>query len=262
MTALEARDVVVRYRGAARPAIDGVSLTLEPGRLVGVAGPNGSGKSTLLGALTGLLEPASGSVLLDGRPIREWAPRDRATRIGVVSQREEYPFAWRVGEVVAFGRYARLEPLAGLGNEDRAVIARSMQRADVLGLADRRIDTLSGGEWQRVRIARALAQEAAILVLDEPTAALDLGHEMEVFELIRELTDEGMASVLVTHHLNLTARFADRLLVMHEGRAVGEGAPAAVLGTELLERVFGWPVRLDQVDGVPQVVPLRRGRTG
>ncbi|MEZ4455968.1 MAG: ABC transporter ATP-binding protein [Gemmatimonadales bacterium] len=128
-----------------------MSLALEPGRLVGVAGPNGSGKSTLLGALTGHLEPTAGSVLLDGRPIRDWAPRDRAARIGVVSQREEYPFAWRVSELVGFGRYARLEPLAGLGSHDRAVIARSMERADVLALADRRIDTLSGGEWQRVR---------------------------------------------------------------------------------------------------------------
>ena len=258
MTTLVATEVTVRYPGAADPAVDRVSLEIVPRRLVAIVGPNGGGKTSLLRALLGAIEPAGGRITLDGRPIAGWPARERARRIGVVSQREEYPFAWKVGEIIAFGRYARLSALASLGPADHAAIERAMSRADVTAFANRRIDTLSGGEWQRVRIARALAQEPAILVLDEPTAALDVGHEMEIFELIRKLTDDGLASVVVTHHLNLAARFADRMMLMDRGRTVAEGSPAEVLEPARLSEVFGWPIEVSRIDGQPQVVPLRR----
>ncbi|MBL8987104.1 MAG: ABC transporter ATP-binding protein [Gemmatimonadales bacterium] len=260
MTALVARDVSVRYPGAGALAVEGVSLAVVPGRLVAVVGPNGGGKTSLLRALLGAIEPERGQVLLEDRPIRTWPARDRAREIGFVAQREEYPFAWRVAEVVGFGRYARLPALAALGAADHAAIDRALERADVRAFRDRRIDTLSGGEWQRVRIARALAQEPKVLLLDEPTAALDIGHEMEIFELIRQLTDDGLASVVVTHDLNLAARFADTMVLMARGRTVAEGPPATVLEPRRLSGVFGWPLELAPIDGSPQVVALRQPR--
>jgi iron complex transport system ATP-binding protein len=258
---LRAVEVTVRYPGVARAAVEGVSLESTAGSLLCLVGPNGSGKTTLVRALLGLVPVAAGSVELAGRPIGQWAPAERARLVGSLSQREEYPFAWRVEEIVAFGRYAWLSALAPLTERDAEIIARSMERADVAPLRHRRIDTLSGGEWQRVRIARALAQEPKVLVLDEPTAALDLGHEMEVFELVRALTTEGLAAVVVTHQLNLAARFADRMMLLDGGRSVATGAPTEVIRADLLEQVFGWPVDVDRVvDGAPQFLPRRRRR--
>lgn len=254
---LAARHLSITFPGASRPALQDVAVDVGPGRLVAIVGPNGGGKTTILRALLGLVR-GQGTVTLAERPIEAWSARERARRIGLVAQREEYPFAWRVSEVVSFGRYAWLPALASLRADDRTVIQRSMERADVADLADRRIDTLSGGEWQRVRIARALAQEPAILALDEPTAALDLGHEMEIFELVRRLVDDGMAAVVVTHHLNIAARFADEMLLLHRGRAVARGTPAEVLEPARLADVFQWPVAVTSQDGLPQVVPLRR----
>jgi iron complex transport system ATP-binding protein len=259
MTTLEARGVTVLYRGTAAPALADVSLTARPGRLLGVVGPNGSGKTTLLRALLGAVPLARGQVLLEDRPIESWTGPERARRIGAVAQREEYPFAWKVRELVEFGRYPWLAATAPLGERDRAAVDRAIARADVGPLADRRIDTLSGGEWQRVRIARALAQEPRILALDEPTASLDLGHEMEVFELVRGLVDDGLAGLVITHHLSLAARFADELLLLADGRTVASGSPAAVLDASRLSEVFDWPIRVATgADGSPEVTALRR----
>jgi iron complex transport system ATP-binding protein len=134
-----------------------------------------------------------------------------------------------------------------------------MRQADVLDLGSRRTDSLSGGEWQRVRIARALAQEPRLLMLDEPTAALDVRHEMEVLELVRRLADQGLAALLVTHHLNLAARYADRMLLLDRGRLAGVGRPGEVMTPARLQEVFEWPVAVTAWDGLPQVVPLRPG---
>ena len=256
---LEARDLAVRYPGAPGLALTDVTLAVEPGRLVTVVGPNGSGKTTLLRALLGLVPPAAGAVLLDGKPVSEWSGTERARRIGVVAQREEYPFAWKVRELVEFGRYPWLSSLAPLGARDRDIVDRAMERTDVVQFANRRIDTLSGGEWQRARIARALAQEPRSLVLDEPTASLDLGHEMEVFELVRQLVDGGLAGLIVTHHLNQAARFADEMVLLAGGRPVASGRPQAVLDPAVLGDVFGWPVEVVLTqDGVPQISAKRR----
>jgi len=180
--------------------------------------------------------------------------------LGVVPQREEIAFPLRVEETVLLGRYARLGPLAAASDADRAAVQAALERCDVAALAARTIDSLSGGEWQRVRLARALAQEPRALVLDEPTASLDVRHEMELLELIRTLVDGGMAGLIVTHQLNLAARFADRILLLDGGRVAADGAPADVLTADILGRVFQWPVAVTTwCDGSPQVVPLRAG---
>jgi iron complex transport system ATP-binding protein len=257
---LEARDVTVRYGRSPRPALEAVSCAVAASRLVAVVGPNGSGKTTLVRALSGLLPLESGSVLVEGRPLREWSRGALARVVGVVPQREEVAFPLLVQETVMLGRYARLGPWSAPGAADREAVGSALERCDVADLTGRSTDSLSGGEWQRVRIARALAQEPRALVLDEPTAALDVRHEMELFELIRRLVDGGLAGLVITHHLNLAARFADHMVLLSGGQVVAEGTPAAVLTRETLGRVFQWPVAVTTwCDGSPQVVPLRTG---
>lgn len=257
---LVARGLTARYPDADRPALDGVDATVGAGELLAVLGPNGSGKSTLVRALLGALGPVTGDVTLDGRPIGAWDRRALARTVGVVTQREEVPFPIRVGEAVMMGRYARLGPFEAPRPEDVAAVTRALERCDVADLSGRAVDTLSGGEWQRVRVARALAQEPRFLVLDEPSAALDLRHEMELFELVASLVADGIGALVVSHHLNVAARFASRCLLLSHGRVAAEGTPAEVLTREHITAVFGWPVAVTTwCDGRPQVVPLRRG---
>jgi iron complex transport system ATP-binding protein len=257
---LEAKGITVRYRRHASAALDGVSCQVAGSELVAVVGPNGSGKTTLVRALLGLVPVEKGSVLIDDRPVGQWPRRLLAQVVGVVGQQEEAVFPLSVAETVMLGRYARLGPLAPPGPEDRAAVQRALERCDILDLAERSIDSLSGGEWKRVRVARALAQEPRALVLDEPTASLDVRHEMELFELFRQLVDGGLAGLVITHHLNLAARFAHRIILLDRGAVVAVGTPAEVLRREILSRVFEWPVAVTKwYDGAPQVVPLRAG---
>lgn len=257
---VQLRGVTVRYRGAGRAALQRVSCAVDRARLVAVVGPNGSGKTTLVRAISGLLSIEDGSVLIQSRPVEEWRRGALARILGVVPQREEVVFPLRVGEMVMLGRYAKLGALSAPGREDRDAVQAALERCDVTDLADRSIDSLSGGEWQRVRIARALAQEPEVLVLDEPTASLDVRHEMELFELTRQLVDGGLAGLVITHHLNLAARFADRIVLLSEGAVLAEGPPAEVLRRDLLTQVFQWPVAVTTwLDGSPQIVPLRPG---
>ena len=257
---LEAREITVRYGRATSAALERVSCAVAPGRLVAVAGPNGSGKTTLVRALTGLAPLEAGEVLVEGRPLERWSRGELARVLGVVPQREEIAFPLLVEETVLLGRYARLGPLAAPSRADRLAVQAALERCDVAGLARRPVDSLSGGEWQRVRLARALAQEPRALVLDEPTASLDVRHEMELLELVRRLVDGGMAGLVITHQLNPAARFADRMLLLDRGRMAAEGTPVEVLTRETLARVFEWPVAVTTwCDGSPQVVPLRTG---
>jgi len=259
---LAARDLSVRYPGVSGRALDGVSLRVEPGRLLAVTGPNGSGKTTLINALLGLVPPEGGSAELDGKPVGGWRRGSLAKVVGVVVQREEVVFPLTVWQTVMLGRYAHLGPLAPIGFHDREATLRALRRCDIEPLAERRVDTLSGGEWQRVRLARALAQQPRILVLDEPTASLDVRHEMELFELIRTLVADGLAGLVVTHELNLAARFADRMVLLNRGKVVAEGTPREVLRREVLSDVFAWPVAVTTwQDGSPQIVPLRPGES-
>ena len=255
---LEARNISVRYRRGAAPALDGVSCEVNTSELVAIVGPNGSGKTTLLRALLGLLPVESGVVMVDGRPVDQWARRLLAQTVGVVGQQEEAVFPLSVAETVMLGRYAYLGPLGAPGPRDRAAVQTALQRCDIVDLAERPVDSLSGGEWKRVRVARALAQEPRALVLDEPTASLDVRHEMELFELVAQLVAGGLAGLVITHHLNLAARFAHRMLLLQQGSVVAAGTPAEVLNPETLSRVFEWPVSVSSwLDGSPQVIPLR-----
>jgi len=259
----EAQNVSFGYRGAERrPALQGVDLTISAGELVSLVGPNGSGKTTLLRIMLGVLRPTAGRMLTFGQAAESWKRRDLARLIGVVSQREEPAFPLRVRQAVMFGRYARMGVLGAPGANDLEAVERSLERCDVSRLSQRWVGTLSGGEWQRVRIARALAQEPRVLALDEATANLDVRHEMEVFELISQLVrSSGLTGVLVTHHVNLAARYADRLVVMDRGHARAVGPPNEVLTRDVLEEVFQWPVAMTQWKGTAQFVPLRGGET-
>jgi iron complex transport system ATP-binding protein len=192
------------------------------------------------------------------RPLTRWKRPELAGVLAVVPQGEAVTFPLRVDETVMLGRYARLGPVAAPGPVDHAAVAEALARCDVSSLADRTVDTLSGGEWQRVRLARALAQQPRVLVLDEPTTSLDVRHEMELFELVRRLVDGGLAGLVITHHINLAARYADRMLLLGAGRVAGEGPPATVLREGILRAVFDWPLAVTTWrDGSPQVVPLR-----
>jgi ABC-type cobalamin/Fe3+-siderophores transport system ATPase subunit len=256
---LDVSEVTYRYPRAAEEALHHVSLAVAAGELVALLGPNGSGKTTLVRLALGLLPAQSGAALVLGRPADQWSRRDLARRVGVVAQREDNLFPQRVGETVRLGRYPHLGPWASEGPRDREAVAHALARCDVAELTDRWLWSLSGGEYQRVRIARALAQEPELLVLDEPTTSLDVRHEMELFELVRDLVSrEGLGALLVTHDVNLAARFADRLVLLSRGTVAAAGAPGDVLRREVVEEVFGWPVTIGTFDDRPQIIPLRR----
>ncbi len=256
---IEALDLAVKYGGAEARALDGVSMRVPEGAFYAVMGPNGSGKSTLMKALMGIVRPASGSVRIGGKETRAWTRKALAKAVGAVAQTEHLAFPLTVRDFVGMGRYPHLGPLRPEGESDRKAISDSMDRCDVSALAGRDVTTLSGGEIQRVRIARALAQEPSALVLDEPTASLDIRHEMTIFRLLRRSADQGMTVLLITHHINLAARFADRLLLLDEGRVAAEGTADEVFQEEVLERVYRWPVAvgIDPISGAPQVTPLQ-----
>jgi iron complex transport system ATP-binding protein len=251
------------YPGGLRAVIDDVSLTVRSGSIFAIVGPNGSGKSTLLRLLLGALHPAGGHVRYEGRDVSAWPRRELARRIGAVAQVEEMPFPLTVRELVAMGRYPHLGPWRRAAHADDLAIEVAMERCAVSDLASRPMDRLSGGERQRARIARALAQQPATLVLDEPTALLDIAHEMAIFELLAGLSRrDGTTIVLVTHHLNLAARYATELLLLERGRVVAGGPAAAVFTRDIIERVYGWPVRVyahpgpGRDAGSPQIAPL------
>jgi iron complex transport system ATP-binding protein len=258
---LRLRDVRYRYRDTPEEAVAGVSLAVRPGEFHAVLGPNGSGKTTLVRLALGALTPAGGAVEVLDRPAHVWPRQELARVIGVVPQREDNLFPQRVRETVLLGRYPHLSLWGRERPEDHAAVARALAACDATQLADRWVWTLSGGEYQRVRVARALAQEPRLLVLDEPGVSLDLRHEMALFELVRGLVDRsGLGVLMITHELNLAARYADTVLLLSEGRPAASGPPADVLTRETVERVFSWPVAMQSLDGRPQMVPLRQSK--
>ena len=257
--------VVIGYPRAPRPAVNGISLEAAPGSMTAVVGPNGSGKSTLVRGLLGRLAVRAGRILVGDQNVATLDARGLAQRVAVVTQREEPAFPLVVREFIALGRHPHVGTWSGARDASSSMaISRAIERADVGALVERRTDELSGGEWQRVRIARALAQEASALVLDEPTTFLDVAHEMAVFELLDSLAKEGRTVLLVSHQLNLVARFADRLVLLHEGAVAASGTPGEVMRGPVLEPVYGWPLVVirDAATGAPTLVPLRtRART-
>lgn len=249
--------VAARYPGAAQRAVDEVSFEARRSTLTAVVGPNGSGKSTLVRALIGRVGVESGRIAVDDRHIGDIGRDEMARRVAIVAQREELTFPSTVAEYVAIGRYPHLGLWHAPGARDGEVIDDAMRVAGIIPLRHRRVDALSGGEWQRVRLARALAQGGDAVVLDEPTTFLDIAHQYEVLELCSRLHAEGRTLVAVLHDLNQAARYATNLVVMKEGRIVAEGDPRRVLTAALVEEVFGLPCVIirDPEAGTPLVVP-------
>jgi iron complex transport system ATP-binding protein len=257
----------VRYPRARADAVRAVSLVAERGRVTAVVGPNGSGKSTLVRALLRRQPLAAGEIRIDGAPLAAMDRRELARRVAVVTQREEPLFALPVREYVALGRFPHERGLrramaGAAGVDDARALDEALALAGVADLAARSTAALSGGEWQRVRIARALAQGGEAIVLDEPTTFLDVAHEMAVFELLAALAARGMAVLVVSHQLNLVARFADEMVLLHRGEVAATGAPDAVMRGAVLESVYEWPLLVlrDPAVGAPALLPLRGGR--
>jgi ABC-type cobalamin/Fe3+-siderophores transport system ATPase subunit len=258
---LEARDLTISYND--RVAVSNVTLTLDAGEITALVGPNGAGKSTLLRALNGQARRTSGSVLLDGQPIERYTRRTIGRRIAVVAQEAELRFPVTVLEFVLGGRFAWASN-SGWGwetEQDLRVAVDVLNETDLTNLSDRLMNELSGGERQRAVLARALATEASFLLLDEPTANLDLSHQSTLLALVRNRCDQRQAaSLVVTHDLNLAAQFADRILLMKNGKALRSGKPEEVLTPELLREVFDVEVLVDAhpISGAPRVTPVRR----
>jgi iron complex transport system ATP-binding protein len=240
---LELRDVAFAY--GARPVLDGVSLGLRPGRVVGLLGPNGAGKSTLVRLAAGLLRPSRGVVLLEGRDVGTWSRREVARRVALLPQDGALPPAFTGWEIALMGRTPHLGWLAAEGPADLAAVERALALADAAAFAERRVGELSGGERQRLFLARALAQEPAVLLLDEPTVHLDLGHQLAMLELVVELArTRGLAVLAVYHDLNLAAQSCDELLLLDQGRVAAHGLPDEVLRSPVVAEVYGVGVEL------------------
>jgi iron complex transport system ATP-binding protein len=254
--ALAFEDVALRL--GARAVLRGVSLELAAGEVVGLAGPNGAGKTTLFRAATRVLRPERGAVRLAGAPIDSLSRRELARRIAVVPQDVTVPFPFRAGEVVLMGRAPHR---AGFGFETGADVERAracLALVGIEGLANRSMLELSGGERQLVLVARALAQDPEVLLLDEPTAHLDLRHRAVVLERVREFAAQGGAALVVSHDLTLAARTCARLALLADGVLAACGPPAEVLRPAMLARVFGVETEvLDAPDGAPLVIPRR-----
>jgi iron complex transport system ATP-binding protein len=251
---IEARQVGFKYD--APWVLKDVSFDIASGEVVGIIGPNGSGKTTLLKILNGILEPMEGNIVIDGRDVRKMRRSELARLVAVVPQESAMVFPFRVDEMVMMGRSPHLGLLSFEGKRDREIALQSMDRTGILSLARRSMEELSGGERQRVWIARALAQEPKVLLLDEGTAYLDIRHQVEIFQLVRHINrEERLTVVAVTHDINLASHFADRIILMGEGRIRRIGAPGDVISTSMIEEVYGLNVLVDQhpQTGMPRV---------
>jgi len=259
--ALAARDLTVGYAGrrSTRAVLEHVSLGASRGELVCLLGPNGIGKSTLLRTLAGMQPALAGRVQLDNHDVRSLTPGELARRLAVVLTDRGVIDGLTARRVVELGRHPHIGWFGVLREHDRAAVAAALAAVGASRFAEADMSRLSDGERQRVMIARALAQHPSVLLLDEPTAFLDIGHEMTVFELLVALARDGQAVLLVSHNLNLVARFAQRIVLLESGRVVAAGDPTTVMRPETLERVYGWPIAVaaDPTTGTPTLIPLR-----
>jgi len=251
---LQAERVVFAYpRG--EPVLRGVTLSAASGRLTCLLGPNGSGKTTLLRCLLGRLRPSAGAIRLDGRGVREYSPRALARVVAYVPQFPTSAFAFTVRQIVLMGRFARTGPLGLPGKEDLAVAELAMKMTDTRSFADRELTELSGGEAQRVMIARALAQQPAIVLLDEPTSHLDIRNQLMIYRMMARLAhDWPMAVVCVSHDVNLAARFSDELVLMRQGQVLADGPPGEVVCRDVLREAYD--VEIDLIDSPDSDVPV------
>ncbi|PNW09201.1 cobalamin/Fe(3+)-siderophore ABC transporter ATP-binding protein [Microbacterium testaceum] len=259
--ALTTSGLRVGYGG--REILNGVDLALRAGAVTAIIGPNGSGKSTLLRTLCRLLAPDEGSVAVRGRALSTLRTRDLAREMSFLPQAPTAPEGMTVRELVARGRHPHQSLLRQWSRLDATAVEAALQLTGLTELADRDVQTLSGGQRQRAWIALSLAQDTGILLLDEPTTYLDIAHSVEVLDLVDHLcVDLGRTVVMVIHDLNLAARYADDLVVVHEGGIAAQGPPDAVITARLLETVFGLTARVvaDPASGRPLVVPVGRRR--
>ncbi len=255
MTGIRIEGVSVTLGGTV--VVDGVDADVAAGEWVALIGPNGAGKTTLLRAVARLVR-FSGTIQLDGRSTDELSRAELARELAVVPQEPSIPPWMTVAEYVLLGRTPHLGPLAKEGRRDRRAAAAALERLDLLALRERRLDTLSGGERQRAVVARALAQEARVVLLDEPTTALDIGHQQHALDLLDTLRAESeLTLVAAMHDLTLAAQYADRVVLLDQGRVVGDGAPADVLTEDRLAHHFNASVRVLDVDGRVAVLPHR-----
>lgn len=238
-----------------RRVLHGASLRADPGELIAVIGPNGAGKSTLLRTLAGLLRPCGGAIVLDGRDLVGWRGDVLARAVAYLPQERAVHWPLAVGRVVALGRLPHGAGRGALGPRDRAAVDHALAAMDLVELVSRPVTELSGGELARVLVARALAQEAHVLIADEPTAGLDPAHQIALFERLRAIAAEGRTVIVALHDLSLAARFCDRIVLLKEGRSVAEGPPEAVLTESWLALAYGVRARLVRVDGLPLVAP-------
>jgi iron complex transport system ATP-binding protein len=253
---LELADVAVRLGG--REVLLGVSLEVRPGEVVALVGRNGAGKTTVVRVASGVWVPRRGRVSLGGRDLSAWSRRELARRVAVVPQQTTVPFPFRVADVVLMGRTPHLGPLSFEGREDAARAEEAMERLGIASLAERSVLELSGGERQLTMVARALCQDAELILLDEPTAFLDLKHRLEVLAVVKELAAQGRGALVVSHDLGLAARFCDRMAILAGGSVLAEGAPGRVLAPELMREGFGIEAELlTSSDGSPVVVPRK-----
>ncbi len=242
----ELNNVTFGYRRG-EPVLKGLSLAVRKGEILGIAGPNGTGKSTLFGVMAGLLVPESGEVRFDGRPLMTMKRQEVARRVALVPQTEHAAFPFTVEQTVLMGRTPHLaSPLAVESESDHRICRDAMDAVGLTPLANRPLQQLSGGERQLVLLARALAQDTPILLLDEPTASLDLAHQQAVARLVRDLSErKGRTVVLIAHDLNLAAMICDRMAILSDGCMIKDGPPADVLKEELIQSVWRADVRVD-----------------
>jgi len=258
---IEVHSISFRYHEAW--VLQEVSFRVEKGEFVGVIGPNGSGKTTLLKLLYRLLAPQRGEILFELVPMKKMDRRDIAKRIAVVAQETQLLFPFSVLETVLMGRSPYLGRLLFESEKDLEIARKAMEWTKILSFSERPMDELSGGERKRVFIARALAQEPDVILLDEPTANLDIQHQIEFLNLILTLNQErGLTIVMASHDMNIASEFCDRLILLQGGRIYQMGTPEEVVTKENIENVYGCEVWIDEhpVSGMPRISLLRRGR--
>jgi iron complex transport system ATP-binding protein len=246
----------VRFRYVLEWVLLDFYLEIQEGEIIGLIGPNGSGKTSLLKLLAGLLRPQQGMIDFKGNNLLTKSPREMARQVGLVPQENQLLFPYTVGELVLMGRYAHQAGWGWDSPEDLQIAGQAMKAMDIAHLGNRTVQDISGGERQRAIIARALAQRPAVLLLDEPTAFLDINHQMEIYAVLKGLNhDYGVTVVLVSHDLNLAGQYCDRLVLLHEGRAYRTGRPEEVLTPEHIRAVYGCEVLIDRhpMAGTPRV---------
>jgi iron complex transport system ATP-binding protein len=257
MPLIELRDVSAGYYPG-YPVISGLSLKVEEGEFVGVIGPNGSGKTTLVRVMAGAFPPASGQVLIGGRPVGEWSRVKLARLLAVVPQMSAPPFAFTVRELVDMGRTPYVAPWAPLGAADAKAVDSALAIAGLTDLAKRPVTELSGGEFQLAALARALAQEPKVLILDEPTTFLDPAHTVHTLSVLEDENERGLTLVAILHDLNMAAAYCRRIVAVKEGKVFADGPAREVLSAQVLEELYETPILVEAgADGRPRVTLVK-----